>query len=155
MYVVYCNRHVSINWWPFCLNFVLQTCIICVSRWLIFISSNHNSSLCHHMYNNVQYRATTCSPQFVVGYWGWQYVDSGSTLKQHIIGNFSLYSTMGVNKWGLWCIRVWLYFTCCLCKTKLLGIVSVGFDKIGQLLNIYFGFVRYLKKTKGIQWGSA
>jgi len=27
-----------------------------------------------------------------------------------------------------------------------LGIVSVGFDEMGQLLIIYFGFVRYLKK---------
>ena len=27
-----------------------------------------------------------------------------------------------------------------------MGIVSVGFDKLGQLLIIYFGFVRCLKK---------
>jgi len=37
-----------------------------------------------------------------------------------------------------------------MCKRKLLGIVSVGFNEIGQLLIIYFGFVRYLKKkSKG------
>jgi len=29
-----------------------------------------------------------------------------------------------------------VYFTCCLCKKKLLGIVSVGFDKMGQLMII-------------------
>jgi len=39
--------------------------------------------------------ATTCSPQFVVIYGGWQYVDGGSTLKYHIIGNFCLHSSMG------------------------------------------------------------
>jgi len=43
------------------------------------------------------------------------------------------------------------YFTCCLCKRKLLGIIRVGFDEMGQLLIIYFEFVRYLKKTKGLQ----
>jgi len=108
----------STNWLPFCLIFMLQTCIVCVFRCLIFIPSNHNSNLCHHLNNIVQYKATTCSPQFVVVYQGWQYVDSGSTLKYHIIGNFCLHSSMGA-KWGLWCIRVWLYFTCCLCKRKL------------------------------------
>ena len=106
---MYCNRNVNINWWPVCLIFVLQTCIVCVCRWLIFSPSNYNSSLCHHMNNIVQYRATTCSPQFVVGYWGWQYVDNGSTLKYYIIGNFCLQSSMGA-KWEWCCIRVWLYF---------------------------------------------
>jgi len=41
-------------------------------------------------------------------------------------------------------IRV--YFTCCLCKRRLLGIVTVDFNEMGQLLIIYFGFVRYLRK---------
>ncbi len=27
-----------------------------------------------------------------------------------------------------------------------MGIISVGFNKLGQLLIIYFGFVRYLRK---------
>ena len=36
------------------------------------------------MNNIVQYRATTCAPQFVVTYRGWQYVDGGSTLKYHM-----------------------------------------------------------------------
>ena len=36
-----------------------------------------------------------------------------------------------------------VYFTCCLYNRKLLGNVSVGFNKMGQLLIIYFGFVRY------------
>ncbi len=40
-----------------------------------------------------------------------------------------------------------VYFTCSLWKRKLLGIVSVGFDELGQLLIIYFGFVRYLRKN--------
>ena len=144
---MFCNRNININWWPFLLIFVLQMCIVCVFRWLIFSPSNHNSSLCHYMNNIVQYRATTCSLQFVVQYWGWQYVDSGSTFKYHIIGNFCLHSSMGA-KWGLWCTRVWLYFTCCLFKRKLLGIGSVGFDKMGQLLIICLGFVRYLKKQR-------
>ena len=153
----------KVNWWPCCLIFVFQTCIVCVFRWLIFIPSNHNSSLCHHMNNVVQYRATTCSPQFVVVYWGWQYIDGGSTLKYHTIGNFCLQTSMGA-KWGWCCIRVWLfcyafvqasrkyikvYFTCCLCKRKLLGIISVGFDEMGQLLIIYFGFVRYVMGVGG------
>jgi len=47
------------------------------------------------MNNIVQYRATTCSVQFVVVYRGWQYVGGGSTLKYHIIGNFCLQSSMG------------------------------------------------------------
>jgi len=38
-----------------------------------------------------------------------------------------------------------VYISCCLRKRKLLGIVSVGFDKMGQLLIIYFGFFRYLR----------
>jgi len=107
------------------------------------------------MNNIVQYKATTCSFEFVVVCQGWQHVDSGCTLKYHITGNFNLQSSVGA-KWGFWCIRVWLYFTCCLCKRKLLGIVSVGFDEMGQLLIICFGFVMYLekKKTKGIQRGS-
>ena len=109
VYVVYCNSNVKINWWPFCLIFVLQTCIVFVFRWLIFNPSNRNSSLCHHMNNIVQYRTTTCSPQFFVLFQGWQYVDCGSTLKYHIIGNFCLQTAMGA-KWGWCCIRVWLYF---------------------------------------------
>ena len=48
------------------------------------------------------------------------------------------------------CKYIKVSFTCCLCKRKLLGIVSVGFDEMGQLLILYFGFVRYLKNTKGI-----
>jgi len=48
------------------------------------------------------------------------------------------------------CKYVKVYFTCCLCKRKLLGIISVGFDELGQLLIIYFGTVRYLRKKK---WG--
>jgi len=49
------------------------------------------------------------------------------------------------------CRYIKVYFTCCLCKRKLLGIVSVGFDEMGQLLIIYFGFVKYLRwgKRKG------
>ena len=35
-------------------------------------------------------------------------------------------------------------FNCCLGKRKLLGIVSVGFDVMGQFMIIYFRFVRYL-----------
>jgi len=42
------------------------------------------------------------------------------------------------------CKYVKVYFTCCLCNGKLLGIVSVGFNEMGQLLIIYFGFVRHL-----------
>ena len=144
---MYCNRNISINWWPFCLIFMLQTYIVCVFRWLIFSPSNHNSNLCHHLNNIVQNRATTCSPRFVVVYRGWPYVDSSSALKYHIIGNFCLHSSMGA-KWGLWCIRVWLYFTCCLYKRKLLGICGVGFDIMGQLLIIYLGYVRYLEKQR-------
>jgi len=61
------------------------------------------------MNNIIQYRATTCSPQFMVVYQGWQYVDGGSTLKYNIKGNFCLQCSMGA-KWG-WCyIRVWPYF---------------------------------------------
>ena len=30
-----------------------------------------------------------------------------------------------------------------------MGIIIVGFNKMGQLLIIYFGFVRYFKKNKG------
>ena len=41
------------------------------------------------------------------------------------------------------------YFTCCLRKRKLLGIITVDFDEMGQLLIIYFEFLRYLKKNKG------
>jgi len=41
-----------------------------------------------------------------------------------------------------------VYFTCCLCKRKLLRIFIVGFNKMGQLLIICFGFVRYLKKME-------
>jgi hypothetical protein len=33
-----------------------------------------------------------------------------------------------------------VYFTCCQCKRKLLGILSVDFSKMGQLLIIHFGF---------------
>jgi len=51
------------------------------------------------MNNIVQYRAATCSPQFMVIYQGWQYVDSGSTLKYHIKGNFCLQTSIGA-KWG-------------------------------------------------------
>jgi len=36
-----------------------------------------------------------------------------------------------------------------------LGIVSVGFNEIGQLLIIYFGFVRYLKKKKQREYDEA
>jgi len=167
MYVVCCSRNVNIICWPFCLIFLLQTCIVCVFRWLIFSPSNHNSSVRRHMNNIVQYRATTCSPQFVVAYRGWQYVDSGSTLKHHIKENFCLQSSMGA-KWGYQGLTVFChgfvqasckyikgYFTCCLCKRKLLLIIRVGFDEMDQLLIIYFEFFRYLKKTKGIQWGSA
>jgi len=139
-------------------------CIVCVFRWLIFSPSNHNSSLHHHMNNIVQYRTTTCSPQLVV-YRGWQYVDSGSTLKCHIIGNFCFQSSMGANEGcgvsGFNCILpqivqasckyINVYFTCWLCKRKFLGIISVGCNKKGQLLIIYFGFVRYFKKIKGMQ----
>jgi len=39
-----------------------------------------------------------------------------------------------------------VYFICCLHKRKLLGIVIVGFNEMGQLLIIYSGFVRYLRK---------
>ena len=85
---MYCIRNVNINWWPLCLIFVLQMCIVCVFRWLIFSPSNHNAYMCHHRSNIVQYRTTTCSSRFVVVYWGWQLVDSGSTLKYHIKGNF-------------------------------------------------------------------
>jgi len=38
---------------------------------------------------------------------------------------------------------------CCLGKRKSLGTVSVGFDEMGQLLIIYFGFVRYLRGGEG------
>jgi len=31
----------------------------------------------------------------------------------------------------------------------------MGFDEMGQLLIVYFQFVRYLRKKKGIQWGNA
>ena len=89
--------------------FVLQTCVVCVFRWLIFSSFNHNLYLCHHMSNIVQYRATTCSLQFVVVYRGCQYVDSGSTVKYHIIGNICLPTSMGAKR-GWCCVRVWLYF---------------------------------------------
>ncbi len=48
------------------------------------------------MNNIVQYyRATICSPQFVVVYRGWQYVGGGNTLKYHIIGNVCLQTSMG------------------------------------------------------------
>ena len=51
--------------------------------------------------------------------------------------------------------RVKYTFICCLCKKKLLGIASVGFDEMGQVLIIYFGFVGYFRKKRGgIQWGS-
>ena len=53
MYVVYCNSNAKINWLSFCLIFVLQTCIVCAFRKLIFSLSNHNSSLCHLMNINV------------------------------------------------------------------------------------------------------
>jgi len=33
-------------------------------------------------------------------------------------------------------------------RRKLLGIGSVGFDEMGQLLIIYLGFVRYLEKQR-------
>ena len=95
---MYCNRNININWWPFCSICMLQTCIVCVFRWLNFSPSNHNSNLCHHLNNIVQCRATTCSPQFVVEYQGWPYVDSDSALKYHIIGNFCLHSSMGVSE---------------------------------------------------------
>ena len=42
------------------------------------------------------------------------------------------------------CKYIKVYFTCCLCKKKLLGIVSVGFDEMGQLMLKYFAFFRYL-----------
>jgi len=61
------------------------------------------------MNNILHYRATTCLLQFVVVYGGWQYVDGGSTLKCHIIGNFCLQTFIGA-KWGWCCIRVWLSF---------------------------------------------
>jgi len=32
-----------------------------------------------------------------------------------------------------------------------MGLVSVGFNEMGQLLIIYFGFVVYLEEKKGIQ----
>ena len=47
------------------------------------------------------------------------------------------------------CKYIKVYFTCCLCKRKLLRIVSLGFDEMGQLLVIYFGFGRYWRE-KGI-----
>ena len=62
---------------------------------MVNFQSNHNSSLCHHMNNIVQYRATTCSPQFVVVCGGWQYVGGSNTLKYHIIGNVCLQTSMG------------------------------------------------------------
>jgi hypothetical protein len=46
------------------------------------------------------------------------------------------------------CKYIKVYFTCSLCKSKLWGIISVGFDEIGQLLIIYFGFVGYLRGEK-------
>ena len=30
-----------------------------------------------------------------------------------------------------------------------MGIISLGFNELGQLLIIYFGFVRYLREKKG------
>jgi len=44
------------------------------------------------------------------------------------------------------CKYIKAYFACSLCKMKLLGIVIVGFNEMGQLLINYFGFVRYLRK---------
>jgi len=39
-----------------------------------------------------------------------------------------------------------VYFYFRLCKRKLFVIVSVGFDEMGQLLIIHFGFVKYLRE---------
>ena len=36
-------------------------------------------------------------------------------------------------------------------QRKLLGIISVAFDIIGQLLTIYSAFVKYVRKKMGIQ----
>jgi len=44
-----------------------------------------------------------------------------------------------------------VYFTFCLYNRKLLGIVSVDFDEVGQILIIYFRFAGYLREKKGIQ----
>jgi len=46
-------------------------------------------------------------------------------------------------------VNIYVYFICCVGKRKSLGIVGVGFDDMGQLLIIYFGFVRYLKGGEG------
>jgi len=90
-----------------------------------------------------------------------QYVNSSSTLKYHIIGNLVLQTSMGAK--GGWCaIRVRHYFGkdlfsvfyLLLCKNKLLGIISVGFDEMHQLMIIYFRFLTYLR-GEGLQWNSA
>jgi len=39
-------------------------------------------------------------------------------------------------------------------QKKLLGIINVDFDATGQLLIVYFAFVKYLRKI-GIHWSSA
>ena len=82
------------------------------------VHSQWHTVYCHLNIPVVQYRVTTCSPHFVVVYRGWQYVDSGCTVKHHIIGNFCLQTSMGA-KWGWCCIRVWLYFLTRICSGKL------------------------------------